>query len=321
MLRRNAAAWLARLQNGPDPDVERRFRAWRDADPRHAEAFDRVRASYEKAGLLRHSSLLVSSGELRGHAPARQPVAALAAAVALALLVGIALIAARTMGRSGTEAVMLATPVGEIRQVVLRDGSRVTLDTATRVGVEIGKSDRSARIDYGRARFAVAPGERPFRVLTGNRAVSIRDGVIDVEHAAGRWGVRVIAGDARIVRAGGSPAAMALRPGEAATVTATGAERSNARAESGDWTRGMLQFDSTPLATAIAIANRYSRRQIILVGDAGALRVTGAIRAGDTPGLAKALAAAFGLSLRQGANGNLILVRPAAGGPAKKNGG
>ena len=59
----------------------------------------------------------------------------------------------------------------------------------------------------------------------------------------------------------------------------------------------MLQFDGTPLPHAVGLANRYSERHIVLAGDLDALRVTGAFRAGDTNGLARALAAAFGLSL------------------------
>jgi transmembrane sensor len=60
----------------------------------------------------------------------------------------------------------------------------------------------------------------------------------------------------------------------------------------------------------VALANRYSERHIILGEDLGTLRVTGAFRAGDTTGLAKALAAAFGLSLRTDSAGNFILARP-----------
>jgi transmembrane sensor len=83
----------------------------------------------------------------------------------------------------------------------------------------------------------------------------------------------------------------------------------------------MLQFDGTPLAEAVALANRYSERQIILAGNLNALRVTGAFRAGDTAGLAKALAAALSLSLQQRADGNLILSRRASSTLQKNKGG
>ena len=49
--------------------------------------------------------------------------------------------------------VLLASAVGEIRQIALEDGSRVKLDTATKVEVELGRSERRAVIREGRARF------------------------------------------------------------------------------------------------------------------------------------------------------------------------
>jgi transmembrane sensor len=79
----------------------------------------------------------------------------------------------------------------------------------------------------------------------------------------------------------------------------------------------MLEFEATPLAEAVATANRYSERHILLSGGLGALRVTGAFRAGDTPGLARALAAAFGLSIQQRAGGDLLLSRRASAGAGK----
>jgi transmembrane sensor len=100
-----------------------------------------------------------------------------------------------------------------------------------------------------------------------------------------------------------------------------GADRKVSVAPASDWTRGMLQFDGTPLSEAVALANRYSDRHILLVGGLGALRVTGAFRAGDTAGLAKALAAAFGLSLQQNADGNLLLSRTTSPQAQNKTGG
>ena len=70
----------------------------------------------------------------------------------------------------------------------------------------------------------------------------------------------------------------------------------------------MLQFDDTPLAEAVAAANRHSRTQIILADPAiGELKITGAFRAGDAGALADSLAAAFSLRLERGSGGTLTL--------------
>lgn len=325
MLRREAAGWLARLQSGRDPNIESKLQQWRNADPRHAAAFDRVRRSYEQAGLLRHSAIIASERHKAAiHSPVWKPLPALAAAAAVVILLPVGLAVFRDAGAlfGGTETLMLMTQVGEIRQFGLADGSKVTLDTATRVDVEIGRSRRMAHLRNGRVRFQIAPAKAPFVVETDGTTITARNGVIDVEQVDGEGRVQVLAGAAD-VRASAQDEAqpLTLGAGEAATVSSGRAEKPNAVAPASDWTKGMLQFDGTTLADAVSLANRYSEHHIILAGDLAALRVTGVFRAGDTSGLAKALAAAFSLSLQQGPNGNLILSRSKSSGLQNIRGG
>ena len=72
----------------------------------------------------------------------------------------------------------------------------------------------------------------------------------------------------------------------------------------------MLTFNETPLAEAIAEANRYSKVQVRLASaDLSQLSVSGAYRAGDIDALAKSLAAAFDLQVQTAPDGALILAR------------
>jgi transmembrane sensor len=317
-VRREAATWFARLQSGRDPGTERRFREWRDSDPRHSEAFDRISRTYDQAGLLRYSPSVLSG---RG-APERQPKGrlrpALAAIATGAVLVPIGMLVVRSTGApfGGAETVILMTSVGEIGKVELADGSKVTLDTATKVEVDVGRSHRSARLRYGRARFQVARASVPFEVETAIATVATSNGVVDVQQIGRKGRVEVLEGTAD-VRGPGRPQApqLALGAGQSVRLGPSGAARSGAAAQASDWTRGMLQFDGTPLPQAIGLANRYSKRHIVLVGDLRGLRVTGAFRAGDTAGFSKALAAAFNLSLSQAQNGDLVLSKSAPPDP------
>ncbi len=325
MLRREAASWLARLQSGRDPDIERKFQRWRDADPRHAAAFDRVRRSYEQAGLLRHSQFVGSvEQEVATPKPRGQPRPALAAAAAVAIVVsaGVLVVRGGVLPFGSTDAVMLMTTVGEIRQVSLADGSKVTLDTSTKVDVEIGRSHRKAHLRYGRARFQIVQGDEPFVVETDSTTISTRQGVVDIEQVGQQRRVEVLAGAADVrgpKQAPDSP--VAIGTGQSVTVDSTGGTRTGVAAPAHDWTSGMLQFDGTPLAEAVALANRYSDRHIMLVGDLRSLRVTGAFRAGDTIGLAKALSAAFSLTLQQDRDGNPVLSERLSSEQQSKRGG
>lgn len=325
MLRREAATWLARLEGGGSPEVQQRFRRWYEAHPAHAEAFDRVRHNYESAGLLRRSEL----ARHRSLSPERPRVSspqqrwAVAAAIAVALLVpGAILVTQGGLSPGGTRnAVLLASAVGEIRQVSLEDGSKVTLDTATKVEVELGRSERRAVVREGRARFEIALDPRPFIVEAAPARVTTGPAVLDVE----RFG-----DDARVEVLSGSATATLNSDGKQGSSVNIGAGQGfSSGQEPGTyvltsdrsaWTRGMLQFDGTPLADAVARANRYSQQKIVLRPGIEQLRVTGAFKAGDAAGLAKSFAQAFELKLERTPTGNFVLSLQPGLAP-KKNGG
>jgi transmembrane sensor len=64
------------------------------------------------------------------------------------------------------------TDIGERRVVALPDGSRISMDSDTRVQVEYGKNARAITLDRGRSRFDVAHDtSRPFTVTAGHQTV------------------------------------------------------------------------------------------------------------------------------------------------------
>ena len=306
MIRREAAQWLARLQSGRDPDAQAKFEKWYGADPAHADAFERVRDSYWRSGLLRHSPDHVSRslGDLPRSTDVA-PVFVFAVAATLALVAIGSVLFRGTPLILGTDAVMLKTNIGEIRRVALSDGSSVTLDTSTRVEIEMGQSARRVRVKYGRARFEIAPTGEPFVVEAGSEKVIAAGGVIDVDREGGESRFDVIAGTSQLqVHDGGAGRPLMLRARQAAIVGPGPIVHAYTLPPAPDWTRGMLQFEGMPLADVAKLANRYSDQQIRLEPNLGQLKVTGAFRAGDTEGLAKSLAAAFRLSVHQAQDGN-----------------
>lgn len=312
MLRREAARWLVRLQSGRDPDSERRFRRWHDADPAHAAAFERVQQSYDRAGMLQSAAAARPDGV---HEPSAQSSSfEWAAAAALIMLLGGAVLLTRSPLVSGTNAVMLVTRIGEIKRVDLDDGSKVTLDGGTSVEVDIGRGHRRARLKRGRARFEVAQNADPFVVDAGRVIVITLVSVFDVENAGQQSRVRLYSGSAKVRTDDAS--AFELRRGEDVTASAVGVDRKQFTPGQPAWTGAMLEFDSTPLSTAIGLANGYSRNQIRLSGDIGQLRVSGAFHAGEVAGLCKALSEALGLSLGQTPSGDWVLSpKPVRGRP------
>ena len=326
MLRREASVWLARLEGGGSPEVQQGFRKWCEAHPAHAEAFERVRRSYESAGLLRHSELArdrsLSAETPRVFSP--RPRWALAAAIAVVLLVPGAILVTQG-GFSPTETrntLLLASAVGEIRHVALEDGSKVTLDTATRVEVELGRSERRAVVREGRARFEIAPDRRTFIVEAASARVTSGPAVLDVERVGDQARVEVLSGTATasLDSTGQQDSFVNIGAGQG---FATGQQPATyvLTSDRSAWTRGMLQFDGTPLADAVAQTNRYSEHKILLASGTEHLRVTGAFKAGDSAALAKSLAQAFDLKLEPTRAGGFLLSPRQVSTPRKKNGG
>jgi transmembrane sensor len=312
MRRRQARGWLVRRQSGRDPAAELKFRHWYESDPRNAAAFEGVRRNFEQAGLLRQSpSSHARELHPEKHSIAVKPQYAWAAAAMVVLLIPAAwLLIDHGAMIDGTDAVMLVTQVGEVRHIDLEDGSKLVLDTASSVEVDISRAHRRAVIRRGRARFEIVHGRAPFVVQAGNATVTSDGSSFDVALETQQTDIGVVSGNADVRNADNAASTgQIIRAGEAVAATASGMRPSEAPAGGTDWVRGMLQFDATPLGKAVAVANRYSEHKIVLSGELGQERVTGAFRAGDIAGLARALAAAFHLSLVPEHNGDLLLSR------------
>lgn len=308
-LRREAARWLARLQSGRDPAAEREFARWRDKDPAHEEAFDRIVKSYEKSGLLRASNARSATVGEAAAPRSSKPAYAIAAAIVLALLAGtlVSMFGQRLLPRS-TEAVMLSTGKGEIRSVSLSDGTNVTLDGATAIEVQLNAGHRHATIRRGRARFDVKSSTIPFVIDSGGAIARVEEGLVDAERTSDQIEFDILTGRAdvhaptesdRFFRPLGAGTAVRLIDGRFS--------RSPLPPGKAAWAASMLQFDATPLGAVAARANLYSDEKILIEPGLENLKVSGAFRTGDTRGLANALASAFHLSLIDTGDKRLIL--------------
>jgi transmembrane sensor len=300
--RREAAAWLARLR-GPEADSDRAdFAAWHAADPANAATYARISRRYQTIwGHIEDTP----TGQTRflpgtnvGRAQ-RTRYALAGAAAALLVVAGIVGIPGLLPDAAKAETVRYRTRVGEIRSIALQNGSRITLDTQSRILVTFDKAGRHVQLEQGRARFTIAANDpRPFTIAADGLALtnSAQPGTFDILHTATGAQVAVLKGSAQLTRATASTTTgpEILKSGEAATSGIVGQEFG---APSLDWPSGMLVFRDTPVTAAIAEANRYAQEPIRLIGDGGQLRVTATIRAADTAAFARSLASAFGLEL------------------------
>ncbi|MCA1196495.1 FecR domain-containing protein [Sphingomonas sp. R647] len=319
-VRAAAAAWWSAMR-GPDASARRAaFEAWLDADAAHRREYARVEQAWEAAAALGASDL-GRARTLRRHRPRWMPQAPAVglAATACALLLALFLLWPQgALQQTGTAQLLtLRSAVGEVRTHRLPDGSRITLDTDSAVAVRFDATTRRVELLKGRARFEVRPDPaRNFVAQAAGVAIGARDAQFDAQIRADGLCLTSLRGglDVRPVAGGPGGAAFQLASQQRVLVGPSGQPRAApvpAGKGSAQWVAGMLVFERAPLAQVLAQTNRYSQRQILLDQPAlGALGVTGSFRPLPVEGLARALAAAFDLEVRQGEDGNLILARP-----------
>lgn len=315
-----AARWAERLADGPDAGTFPDFVRWRDR-PGNADA-------HRRAADARLLVAVAADGpeleDLRRQTRSRIGPASrdprsrhrAAAAVAVALLATpVAVWLTRAPSTKGapaavTASVLHATARGERRTIRLSDGSRVTLDTASRVRVAYTRSDRALRMEAGQALFEVAPdAARPFTVSAGGRAVTARGTVFDIRLDPGRLQVALIEGRVEVGARGSPPVAM--RPDD--LLTARGREVTVRRdpaavAAITDWREGLLVFQDVPLIDAVAEVNRYASRPLVLGdGKVGRLRISGSFRPERLPAFLEALRMGFPVELARRGDGAVVL--------------
>ncbi len=323
-VRRQAADWLARLQGPASAEDEAQFQLWHQADPAHAEAYERLEGIYKGAGRLAATDLgrqrsLPERGSAFG---TRGGFAAALGMLTLLLVAGALLITQAGFWSSGTSQQLLVTSVGEVRNVELEDGSRVIVDSDSQVAVEMTRSYRRLILQGGRARFEVAQNDpRPFTVEAGDARATASDATFDVTVSSLGSEIRSLRGsvEARSVQ-DRARASITLGPGQAVTIRPGGTQPGVQPVQRSGilWPTGMLDFENVPLSRVIEEANRYSSVQLNLGDETlSSLRVTGTFRAGDAAGLARSLAAAFDLRLK-GRGAALVLHPRGSETPARK---
>lgn len=275
---REAAAWVARL-HAEDRSAadEAAFRLWVAADPANAQAFDRASAVWASVGGI--------AGRIQRTPERAPPRRAVLAGMAAAAFGGG--LARWRVARAG----VYETAIGEQRRVTLADGSRLLLDTATKLRVRMQDDSREVRIHAGRVCLELAADPRPFLIRTDTRRITAHNGQLDVRCDKGAAAIVVSAGRVDI-DGGGAPRALSV--GERLRVGQDGGSDAVDHPNLDDllaWQSGRAVFRDATLASASEEMNRYTERKLVVADPTvAALRLSGVYRVGDTAAFANAVA-------------------------------
>ena len=327
-----AALWIARL-HGPNRSnlMDRDCQAWQARSAAHRLAFERgtdiwmEAAGVNRAAVARAAAVSSPTERVRGF---RLKPWSFAAALTTAALAGVLVLEPWRDGDT------YDTGVGEQRIVMLGDGTRMSLNTSTRVRVALGASRRTVDVDGGEALFEVAKDAgRPFVVRAAGSEVRATGTAFVVRYTPAIAGIKdtvdvtLVEGKVVVRDTGeGLPSMepesfVEMSPGEHLRVVG------RPRGQRGfvpkpeidrprvdqvlAWKHGEAIFDDVSLLEAVDEMNRYSTRAVVFAdaGSVGALRVSGVFKTGDNLSFARALASLHGLALRERSDGLELAAR------------
>lgn len=329
-LRQEAARWVVVLTGAACDDEQRKaFETWRSQGPMQMLAFERALAAWERFGRLaslRPSTpsvdpdlLAPSSGMLvpdqsrsQDHSPEvrtwRRGVAQVAAVI---LILVCALVS------WPRQTIAYETDIGEHRTIRLQDGSKIELNTNSKIRVRLKDNLRQVSLEKGEALFTVAhDATRPFVVIAGEARLRALGTVFNVRRKADAVQVTVVDGTVQIEAAaqgkGKEQIASMLTRDVSGTISDAG---NTAQTLSGEqvnqllsWRIGLLEFRSESLSAAVEEINRYNLRQLKILDPAIAdIRIGGYFQTDNLDAFVEFLTTSLPVDASKNAQGDVVL--------------
>lgn len=216
-----------------------------------------------------------------------------------------------------------STALGEQRSILLSDGSRVTLNTASTIEVKMHGTRRSVRLVHGEALFDVAhDAARPFEVRAGNAVIGDVGTQFNVDMRSSGTTVTVVEGEVAVnsaqpgessgarnahIGAESTSAALILGANDRIVITPSGLgapQHGINVAAAVVWTHRQLMFEHQALGEVAEEFNRYNKDRIDI--DSAELKrqeVTGVFEAKDPGSFVAFLSSIPGVEIRKGADG------------------
>lgn len=293
-----AARRFARLRAGDMTAAElAALDAWMEARPEHKAVWADLHDSWMEIEPL--ASEFSPAAELARRRRWSPPaIAAIAAALAVTLGLGLTLARhvpaigpAPEVQQASIAPAIFETTRGQRSDVLLSDGTMMTLDASSRARFIKARSQRTLYLERGRAVFAVAKdASRPFVVRAGRTSVTATGTRFVVDLVGGQTNVGLVEGHVRVERPAGSTAdpvrlqTIDMQPADWLTIPESGPWSISKRDQENmlSWVSGVLVFQGSRLDEIASEMNRYSARPIVIADAATAgKRMSAVVSAGD----------------------------------------
>lgn len=201
------------------------------------------------------------------------------------------------------------TGFGERRSILLHDGSRVVLDTESKIEVQLSSDRRLVTLRAGEALFRVQhEPNRPFEVSVGNVVLRAVGTEFNVDRQDGRTTVTIVAGRVLVL-----PRQVLLGASDRLVITPSVWDEPqhgvDPRAVTA-WTENKLIFEHTPLSDVAEEFNRYNRQRIRIEGaQLRRQQVSGVFQSDDPASFLAFLAKVPGVRIHDAADGTHVVLQ------------
>jgi len=301
-----AAEWYALLCSRHITDQDKaRWREWLQASPEHRTAWRYVEEISKGFAPLQETTdpKLTADKLLRANVQFRQRRRVLAS---VAGLVGSGVLGWAVWRYTPLPGSVLAwsadhrSGTGELRDIVLEDGTHIWLNTASAFNVRYTPSQRRIALVAGEIFIATAADpERPFLVDTSQGSLRALGTRFNVRQKDGHTQMAVYEGAVEI-RTASTGATAVIQAGQQASFTremVTRAVPADMAREA--WTRGVLVARDVPLREVVQELRRYRRGHIGLADEIADLKVYGNFPAHDTDRALDMLTTALPVQIRR----------------------
>lgn len=290
---KQAAQWLVLLHSGEMSDADRRAcEQWRASHPDHERAWKRAELVAKKFGMV---PAHIGAPALRK----ADTINRRAAIKTLALLVTAGPIAwtAYRVAPWQQWASDVHTATGEQREMILADGTKLTLNTATALDIAFDSTTRRLILRSGEIMIETArdpsPVPRPFIVESAQgsmRALGTRFVVRQIDQGSR---IAVTEGAVEVTRKDNAAGRFVVQAGQQADFDRHDGELAEIDPHVEAWVTGVLYAEKMQLGQFVEEVARYRRGVLRCDPAIAQMQVSGAFQLHDTDAVIKALVASL----------------------------
>ena len=289
------------------------FTIWLEENPAHVDAYDHIELlladiSVSQPNMGANSNIIPLMPEPRQITPQPAKSRLWFASIAAMFIAALTLFVTTNIYQSKPVYTQYATNIGEHENIVLTDGTKISLNTNTQISVAMSKKTRTVTVQQGEAYFDIAADKkRQFVVLAQDTiitdigtafsvyasdkklTVSVAQGIIDMNN--GVQLVRLTQGQEAVQQLGQD--AIVVAPIDVENIST--------------WRAGVLVFEDTSLSSIVPELNRYFQIPIVLANsEVSDITFSGALNISDQATLLGSMEALMPIKAET-RNGQIIL--------------